>query len=218
MYFESRSQAGYQLACSLLEKYRYENCVVVAVNEGGVLVGEQIAASLHCLLTVILSEEVEIPGESLVYGNVSQSGEFTINSGFSKGEVDGYEAEFHGYFEEKKRESFQKINRLVGENGTISLDMLRNRVVIVVSDGFDDPSMADTVMSFLKPIRIERLVVVSPVATIGAVDRLHVLADELKILDVKANYMGTNHYYDDNWIPDREEIVAKISQMILNWR
>ena len=44
MYFESRSAAGQLLAAQLVEKYRYENCAVVALSEGGVLVGEQIAA------------------------------------------------------------------------------------------------------------------------------------------------------------------------------
>ena len=57
MYFESRSQAGAKLADQVLKKYRYENCAVVALGEGGVLVGEQIAVKLHCVLMMLLSEE-----------------------------------------------------------------------------------------------------------------------------------------------------------------
>ena len=56
MYFESRSQAGAILADQVLEKYRYENCAVVAIGEGGVLIGEQIAVKLHCVLMMLLSE------------------------------------------------------------------------------------------------------------------------------------------------------------------
>jgi predicted phosphoribosyltransferase len=37
MYFENREQAGQQLAVELLEKYRYENCAVVALSDGAVL-------------------------------------------------------------------------------------------------------------------------------------------------------------------------------------
>ena len=48
MYFESRSQAGAILADQVLGRYRYENCAVVAIGEGGVLIGEQIAVKLHC--------------------------------------------------------------------------------------------------------------------------------------------------------------------------
>jgi hypothetical protein len=44
------------------------------------------------------------------------------------------------------------------------------------------------------------------------------LADELHILDVKENFMGTNHYYEQNDIPSHEETIAKINQIVLNWR
>ena len=43
-------------------------------------------------------------------------------------------------------------------------------------------------------------------------------ADELHILDVKENYMGTDHYYTDNTIPDHDVTIKKINEMILNWR
>ena len=59
MYFESRAQAGQLLAVQLLERYRYENCAVVALSDGGVLVGEQIAAQLHCILTMLVTEGID---------------------------------------------------------------------------------------------------------------------------------------------------------------
>ena len=218
MYFESRSQAGVILADQVLEKYRYENCAIVALSDGGVLVGEQIAAQLHCVLTMLVTEKIEVPGESLSIGAVSQGGNFTYNSEFSSGEVEEYASEFHGYIDDQKREAFSRINRLVGDGGTISREMLRERVVILVSDGFTDGSIISVALDYLKPIHIQKLVVAAPVATVPAVDTLHVIADELHILDVKENFMGTDHYYDNNTIPSHEESVAKINQMILNWQ
>lgn len=82
MYFESRGQAGRLLAQQLVDTYRYENCAVVALSDGAVLVGEQIAASLHCILTMLLIEDIEVPGESVSFGGVSQNGDFTYNSDF----------------------------------------------------------------------------------------------------------------------------------------
>jgi predicted phosphoribosyltransferase len=218
MYFEDRTQAGLLLAAPLLEKYRYENCAVVALSDGGVVVAEEIAAQLHCALMLIISEEIEIPGESLSFGGVSQSGNFTYNSELSSGEIYQYTSEFHGYLDEKKREAFQKINRLVGEGGTVDKDLLRDRVVVLVSDGFGDDASIDVALDFLKPIRIQRLVVASPTATVQAIDRMHVAADELHILDVKANWLGVDHYYDHNNIPSREETISHINEIILKWR
>ncbi|HSW90484.1 MAG TPA: hypothetical protein VLF64_00635, partial [Candidatus Saccharimonadales bacterium] len=79
-------------------------------------------------------------------------------------------------------------------------------------------AMISVAIDFLKPIRISKLVVVSPLATIPVVDQLHVSADEVHILDVKENFMGVDHYYEDNAIPSHEEVIAKINENILNWQ
>jgi len=218
MYFESREEAGIKLAIQLFEKYRYENCAVVSLSDGGVIVGEQIASALHSILTMLLVETIEIPGESMSFGAVSQDGSFSFDSSISSGEMEEYTSEYHGFLEEQKREAFQKINRLLGDGGLISADMLRDHVVILVSDGFNSSAALDAAMDFLKPIRIARLVVAAPVASVQAVDKLHMLADELHILDVKANYLDTEHYYNINKIPSHEETIAKINKIVLNWR
>lgn len=218
MYFEDRQQAGVKLAGRLFDKYRYENCAVIALNDGGVIIGEQVASFLHCVLTMLLVEDIDIPGEGLTFGSVSQNGNFVNNSDFSQGEIDNYASEYNGYLQEQKRSTFQKINRLLGDGGTINYDLLRNRTVILVSDGFPDGSILDAVIDFLKPVSIERLVVASPVASSAAVNKLHMLADELHILDVKDNYLATDHYYDNNIIPSHEETVEKINKIVLNWR
>lgn len=218
MYFEDRTEAGRLLGAKLAEAYRYEDCAVIALSDGSVVVGEQIAALLHSVLTLLVVEEIEIPGESLVLGGVSQSGDFTYSSSFTSGQIQGYVGEYHGFLEEEKRKAFQRVNRLVGDGGVIDRDLLQDRTIILVADGFSSGISLDVAIDFLKPVRVNKLVVASPVAAVEAVDKLHVLADELHILDVKPNYMGTNHYYEKNDIPSREETIEKINQIILNWR
>lgn len=218
MYFESRSQAGLLLAEQLINPYRYEDAAVVALSDASVLIGEQIAASLHCILTMLLIENIEVPGEGMSFGGMSQSGNFTYNNDFSTGEIEEYTSEFHGYLDEQKRVAFERLNKLLGEGGIIDNDMLRDRVVILVSDGLDVGSELDVARDFLKPIRVKRLVIATPIASIPAVDKIHMLADEIHILDVKENFMGNNHYYTNNDIPSHEEIIRKINQIVLNWR
>lgn len=207
-----------QLAQPLLERYRYENCAVVALSDGAVLVGEQIAAALHCVLTLLLIEDIQVPGESLSFGGVSQNGGFTYNGMFSAGEIEEYTSEFHGYLDDQKREAFQRINRLLGEGGLIDKSLLLDRTVILVADGLDNGASIDVATDFMKPIRTQRLVVATPVASIPAVDKIHMAADEIHVLDVKENFMGINHYYSDNTVPSHEETIAKINQIVLNWK
>lgn len=217
MYFENRQQAGQILAKELLEEYRYENCAVVALSDGSVVVGEQIAAALHSVLTLLLVEEIEVPGEGVCLGGVSENGGFSYDGMLSAGEIEYYTSEYHGYLEEQKREAFERINRLLGEGGLIDEKMLRDRVIILVSDGLDTGASLDVATDFLKPIRIKKLVIATPLATVQAVDKMHVTADEIHVLDVKTNFMGVDHYYNNNDIPTHEETVAKINQIVLNW-
>jgi Predicted phosphoribosyltransferases len=218
MYFESRWQAGEVLARELFDRYRYENCAVIALSDGGAVVGEQIASWLHTSLSMIVTEEIEIPGESLVFGALDQGGGFIYNDTFSGGEVDEYNSEFQSYLGEMKREAFQKINRLVGSGGTIDFDRLKDRVLVLVSDGLRSSMAISAAINFLKPVRYSRLVVAAPVADVSVVDTIHMLADELHILDVKSNYLDTDHYYDDNNIPSHEEVIRTIDDMLLHWR
>lgn len=216
MYFKDRKEAGIQLA-ERLQQYRYEPCVVVALSDGAVVVGEQIAASLHCIITMLLTEEINVPGEQSVFGTVDQSGKFVYNHMFSTGEFEGYYEEFHGYLEDQKREKFQRINRLLGDSGIMDHDMLRDHNIILVADGLAHGASLDAAAEFLKSVRVSRIIAVTPVASVAAVDRMHVLSDEIHVLSVADNFLSIDHYYDENTLPSHEETVERINQAILNW-
>ncbi len=218
MYFHSRAEAGEQLSRQLFDTYRYENVAVVALGDGGVAVGEPIAERLHCILTLLLSEGIEVPGENQSFGAVSQSGQLTYNSDLAASEIGAYATEFHGYLEEQKRQAFHKINSLIGDGGVIDQTLLQDHTVILVSDGLNDVTILDVAIDFLKPVRIQKLVIASPIASVEMVDKVHMIADELHILDVKSNYLDTDHYYDQNDLPSHEDTIAKINQIVLNWR
>lgn len=217
MYFASRVEAGYRLAIELLP-YRYENCVVVALSDGGVIVGQQIAASLHCTLSMLLVDTIDLPGENQAFGTMNQSGRFTYNGLFSAGEIEEYYSEYHGYLDDQKRQSFSRISHLLGGSGIVDEDMLREHVVILVSDGFENGASLDAAADFIKPVHIKKLIIAAPVASVGAVDRMHILADELHVLGATDNFMGTDHYYDANDVPDHEKTIQALNDNILNWR
>jgi len=216
MYFTNRAQAGAQLA-EQLTNYRYENCVVVALSDGGVVVAEPIAAALHCIMTIMLAEDVMLPGEPTPVGSINQEGGFSFNSEYSEGQIEEFQSEFHSYIEDQKLEHLHHLNQLLGDTGLLDRDMLRDQNVILVSDGLKSAALLDAAADFMKPIRTQKLIIAAPIASVKAVDRMHIMADELHVLNVTDNYLDTNHYYDDNVIPSRDEIVAKIKQIILNW-
>jgi putative phosphoribosyl transferase len=218
MYFASRVQAGRMLAAKLIDRYRYENCAVIALNDGGVVVGAQIATQLHCVLTLLLSAEIKLPHEPVAVAGMTAQGTITYNNSIGQGALDDLLIENRGYVEQEKMRNMHELNRLMGSGGTINRELLSDHNIIVVSDGLPSGFEIDLVYEFLKPIRIERLIFAIPFASIQAVDRMHVLADELCCLNVLADYQDTNHYYDTNDVPDHETVIKTIEQIILNWR
>jgi putative phosphoribosyl transferase len=217
MYFPSRHDAG-ELLAERLMRYRYEDCAVVALNTSGVAIGEPIAERLHCVLGLFLSEPVSIPGEEVTFGTVTQDGDFVYNSDLSKSDTDEYYGEFHSYIDNEKREKFQNINRLIGEGGAIDPRLLREHVVIVVSDGLKTGAKLRAIAEYLKPVKMERLVLAVPIASVEAVDEMHIIADELHVLSVTENFLATTHYYDTNDTLTHDQAVEKINNIILNWR
>lgn len=217
MYFDDRVQAGNMLANSLHGRFGPEECAIVALSEGGVIVGAQVASALRCVMLFVLSRPVEIPGESLDLGMVDESGGFTYNSELADIEIKEYGDEFHGYVDEKKREALTSINREIGNGGIWDEKLLTDKTVILIDDGLEDTTGIDVAMNLLKPVRIKKLIISAPIINVDVVDHLHILADELLILDVRDNFLGTDHYYTDNKTLSTKEAVEYVSKIVKNW-
>jgi len=209
MYFHSRIEAGQKLADELVQ-YANTNAIIIALSRGAVVIGEQIAQAVQCQLTLLLTENIRLPGEQSALGTVTQDGSFVYNNMLSAGEIEEYYSEFHSYIEDQKREKFEKINSLLGEGGLLEAAMLKDRIVILVSDGLKTGISLKAAEQFLKPVHINKLIIAAPVASVSAVDAMHIMADEIHCLSVTQNYISTNHYYDDNTLPTKDEIIAKI--------
>jgi putative phosphoribosyl transferase len=218
MYFASRVQAGRMLATQLAKKYRYENCAVLALNDGGVMVGAQIASRLHCVITMLQTAEINLPREPQAIAGITEDGVVAYNHSLSDSEIREISSENFGLIEQEKLSQMHHMHQLVGMGGTINKDLLRGHHVIVVSDGLKSGFAIDLAAEFLKPIAIEKLIVAVPFASVQAVDRMHVMADDLYCLSVISDYIDTNHYYDKQDIPDHETVLKTIEHVILNWK
>lgn len=216
MYFRNRAEAGRKLARNL-ENYQGTQVVVLALSPGAVIVGAQIAMKLHANLLLLLTENIYLPGEPDPIAALSSGGTFTLNAMFSPGQIEEYISEYHNFIEEKRIEKMHQLNRLMGEGGEIKRDYLRNHTVIVVSDGLSSGFSLDIAAAYLKPVALDRLVVATPLASVPAVDRMHLFADEICCLSVKPNYINTNHYYDDNTIPEMDRLFELMRNITVNW-
>ncbi len=217
-YFPNRTKAGELIADQLEKTYRYEDCAVLALSDGAVVVGAAIAARLHCVINMLLSSAIQLPKELEVLATIDNFGGVTYNPSYSPGELEEIKADYFNYIEQQKLQKLFEMNELLGDGGVLKPDLLRNRNVIVVSDGLNNGFSMRAAADFLKPINVKKLIMVAPFASVSAVDQMHILADEIVCLNVIEDIISIEHYYDDNSLPPHEEIVRVLENIVLQWK
>lgn len=209
-YFKDRSQAGQELA-ERLDRYKDSFSVVLAISPlGGVVVAKEIAAKLHLPMGMMAVKEVHLPWrQGPLVGSIDQSGEYTKNPDLTEGVLNAYEGEYHSHIDKERIRLSHEINMMHLSNST-KRENLKDHTVIIVSDGLNSVSAINEVIAYLKPVRTTRLVAALPIATIDVIDRLHLAVDEIHCIDVKDNYINTDHYYDNPEIPEYEELLKTL--------
>lgn len=216
MYFKSRAQAGKKLARQL-EHYKKQDVVVIALGEGASIVAAQVAMHLHSSMFLYLIRDIVLPGENEAIAGLSSTDTFVYNPAFSSGELDEMNAEFRQFIEQERLNKRHDMNILMGHEGRIDKKFLRHRVVVLVSDGLRNGTSLNVAAEYLKTVAIKKLVIATPLASVTAVDRMHLVADEIACLSVTDNYMFTDHYYDQNSVPDMEGVFKVMRNISINW-
>lgn len=221
-YFEDRQEAG-RLLAERLTHHKAHHCVVLCLSDGGVVVGAEIAKFLHTGLFNLITEEKELPAELDPYASANSSGSLMYNSpnynnnGYSTGEIELIKAESYPSILQERMNAFQKINRVSDKQDSVPKKLLKNHIVILVSDGFRNGLSLDVAAEFLGHLQIKRLIVAVPVASVYAADKMHYLADEIVCLDVVENFVSIDHYYKDNSIPSHKNIVDRMKNIVFEW-
>lgn len=206
------------LGARLTDKYRYENCAVVALTDGGVMVGAQIASQLHCVLMLLVTSEINIPQEPEALAGTTDGHSMVYNKHYSQGQIDDFKREYSGYIDQERRLKMHEMNRLIGDGGTIDKTLLKGRNVIVVSDGLQSGFPLDIAADYLKTAGIDKLIVATPLASVDAVDSMHVTADEIYCLNVVEFIREIDHYYDSKDVPEHKAVLKVIQDIITHWK
>jgi predicted phosphoribosyltransferase len=167
---------------------------------------------------MLLTSAIKLPNETDVLASIDHFGDVIYNDMYSPGELEEIKSENFNFIEQQKLKNLFDMNRLLGAGGIISANLLRNRNIIVVSDGLSNGFSMHAAAEFLKPIKTKKIIMVSPFASVSAVDQMHILADEIVCLNVLEDLISVNHYYEDNTLPEHEKVVQIIEEIILNWK
>lgn len=216
MYFLDRTDAGRQLAQQLGD-FETLNTAVVAMSKGAILVAEQIAKKLHSGLYIFAVEDnatdTQNPATAL-----TSSGIFSYNTGFSLGDIEHDKEAVRFFTDQRHLNDFLALNHIAGKDGTIPGQLLKRHNIILVSDGLSSALSLQIATEFFAPLSIKKLVLATPIASVEAIDKMHILVDQIFCLMTQENYLGNNHYYQNNQIPDDLTVVDIMQKIVLNWQ
>ena len=200
-----------------LSKYKSDYCAVVSLSPGAVLVGSELSEHLHANLMLLMTENIKIPGEPDPIAAITSDNTFTYNSMYSIGEIEEFNMDFYSYIEMERMNKLHQLHLLLGKHGEIKRDRLRHHNIILVSDGLNNGFSISIAVNFIKTINYRKLIIVSPFATPEAYDKMRLIADDAICLNLVDNFMGVDHYYDNNKIPEVDELLNLSDDIAMKW-
>lgn len=178
-HFQTREDAGRQLAVELAGRYADAEALVLAIPRGGVPVGVPIALRLGAPLDVIIPRKIPVPWDPEAgFGAVTAEGTIVLNEemvsllGLTPEEI-----------QRAARTVQEEIRRRseVYRGGRPPLDAA-GKLVVLTDDGLASGLTMIAAIRSLRPQRPERIVVAVPVAPRSSLRRVEPEADDVVCL------------------------------------
>ena len=204
MYFSDRYDAAMQLA-PLLEKYKNEKGVILAVPRGGVPIGYYLAQYLDFPLDLLMTKKLGHPGnEEFAIGAVSLEGSVVEET---MGVPEQYIRQETRRIREQLKERYIKF---MGNKEPVDI---KGKIIIVVDDGV---ATGRTILSTIKILRNKeprKIVVAVPVASEEAADRIKEVVDDFICLYTPYPFYGVGRFYADFTQVEDEDVLLLLNEL-----
>jgi predicted phosphoribosyltransferase len=202
--FKDRHDAGRRLA-ALLEPYRHERPVVVALPRGGVPVAAEVARALDAPLDVAVVRKIGAPQNAeYAIGAVAEGGVHVLGGRMGRA-ADLTGAELDTLITRAECELEERLRRYRGTRQPVTLD---GRTVIVVDDGLATGRSALAAVRSLRRRGAARVILAAPVASREAAGLLSEAADEVVCVEIPADLWAVGAWYVDFRATTDEEVAA----------
>ncbi len=204
MRFRDRIDAAIQLA-PMLEKYRNEEGVVLAVPRGGVPIGHYLAKYFNFPLELLMTKKLGLPSQP-EYAIGAVTLEDCILEDTSQVSQEYVESEVKRIREELRRRYYKFMG------GKQPVD-LKGKTVIIVDDGI---ATGRTILAAIKLLRRKhpkRLVVAVPVAPAAAAEDFEELVDDFICLYTPSLFYSVSTFYDDFEQVEDDEVITLMQEL-----
>jgi putative phosphoribosyl transferase len=201
--FPNRTEAGRQLAESLLKYIGQPDVIVLGLPRGGVPVAFEVAQRLGVPLDVFIVRKLGVPGfEELAVGAIASGGVRVLNEDVMRAVPNAEKVIESVTAKEKveleRREQSYRDGRSAPE--------LRGRIVILVDDGLATGATMRAAVKALRQRGVAKIVVAVPVGPPDTCRELEHEADETICLSTPEFFQAVGQYYEDFSQTTNEEV------------
>lgn len=208
MFFRDRVDAGHQLA-SALDEYRGQEVVVYALPRGGVVLGVEVAKSLHAPLDLLITRKIGHPlAPEYAICAISEVGGLICNEE-ERARVDPRWLEVA--IARERQEALRRRDRYLQGRHPISVE---GKVAILVDDGIATGLTMRAAIDEVKRRHPRQVVVAIPVIPKETAAVLRREADRVIALDIPEMFLGAiGAYYEDFWPIEDEEVLRLLREV-----
>ena len=204
MYFFDRIDAAEQLV-PLLEKYKNQDCVVLAVPRGGVPMGYHIAQKLGFPLDLLMTKKIGHPNNpEYAIGAVSLEGTL-------RDEEQDVSEDYIQYETQRIRKQLQdRYQRFMPDKKPLDLT---HKIVIVVDDGIATGYTILAAIELLRKKKPAKIVVAVPVAPPDSANKVRKQVDDFICLHTPVSFYGVGRFYENFEEVTDDKVIQLLKQM-----
>jgi putative phosphoribosyl transferase len=203
MRFASRQDAGRQLGQHLRQR-GVEVDWVLGLPRGGVVVAAEVAGRLQRPLDVLVVRKIGHPWHREFAVGALAEPDVVI---FDKATLATVPVP-RGQLDKVVAEEIARLREYRACFHGSDLPLLQGKNILLVDDGLATGATAEAAVVSARQQGAHRVIMATPVASTGAVERLRYAADEVVALFVDPGFEAVGQYYDLFYQTDDEEVLA----------
>ncbi len=196
---KNRIEAGKQLAEKLFKLLRDEECIVLAIPRGGVVVGNEIEKKLGYNLDVVVSKKITPPSSpEYAIGAITFDGTTYVGPYWKQF---SNEPNFENETEKKKIEVKKRLNEYRGSEKY----QIKGKTVILVDDGVATGATVFVLLKWLSKLECKRIILAIPVIPSQTFEQMSSLVDNLIAIMIPQEFSAVGQFYREfDQVSDKE--------------
>ena len=206
--FADRADAGRRLAAALTA-YRGRDVLVLGLPRGGVPVAYEVATALDAPLDVLVVRKLGVPYQpELAFGAIGEDEVRVLNDEVLR-HVLLTDADMAAVETAQRAELQRRVERYRDGRERVSL---RDRVVLIVDDGFATGATAQAACRVARAQGAAEVVLAAPIGSTDTVAALRTVADDVVCLGAPATFIAVGQGYRDFRQTSDEEVCALLER------